>query len=129
MVNNSKTNRETDENYKLVNKLAHIINDKLGRNIFAIDIRGVSSLCDYCIVAEGRVDRHVQAIGRAIEEELKKEGISPSKVEGLQEGNWVILDYLNVMIHLLTPTYREKYHLERLWQEGTILDFKFETDQ
>ena len=126
MINTDSNSCEKEENQILVNKMVHIINEKLGRNIFAIDIRGVSSLCDFCIVAEGRVDRHVQAIGRAIEEELKKEGIKPCKVEGLQEGNWVILDYLNVMVHLLTPSFREKYHLERLWQEGTILDLNFE---
>lgn len=52
-------------------------------------------------------------------------GIKASKVEGLQEGCWAILDYLNIMIHILTPSFREKYHLERLWDEGTILDLNF----
>ncbi len=115
-----------DESRELVNKLSKIINESLGRNIFVIDIRGISTLCDFCVVAEGRVDRHVKAIAKTLEETLKKEGIETSKMEGLQEGNWVILDYLNVMVHILTPAYREKYHLERLWEEGTIVDLNFE---
>lgn len=126
MLMPKSTECNVDESRELVNKLSGIINESLGRNIFAIDIRGVSTLCDFCVVAEGRVDRHVRAIAKTLEETLKKEGIEVSKMEGLQEGNWVILDYLNVMVHILTPTYREKYHLERLWEEGTIVDLNFE---
>lgn len=116
---------ENDASLKLVETIAQIIYDKAGKNIFAIDIRGVSTLCDFCIVAEGTVDRHVRAIAKTIEEELSLRGIKASKVEGLQEGCWAILDYLNIMIHILTPSFREKYHLERLWDEGTILDLNF----
>lgn len=126
MLKQETSNCEIGPNLDLVNKLAQIIHEKLGRNIYVVDIRELSTLCDYCIVAEGRVDRHVQAIARTVAEELKKEGIEPSKIEGMQEGNWVILDYLNVMVHLLTPAFREKYYLERLWQEGKILDLNFE---
>ncbi|MCH9634146.1 MAG: Ribosomal silencing factor RsfS [Chlamydiae bacterium] len=116
----------TDESRNLVNKLFSLIEESLGRNIFVIDIRRVSTLCDFCIIAEGRVDRHVRSIAKNLEATLKKEGISPVKMEGLQEGNWAILDYLNVMVHVLTPSFREKYRLERLWEEGTIVDPKSE---
>lgn len=110
----------------LVNTISQLIYDKSGRNIYAIDIRQTSSLCDYCIIAEGTVDRHVKAIGQNIVRELSLLGHKPVKVEGMQEGQWVILDYLNVMVHILTPTFREKYRLERLWEEGTIIDLNFE---
>lgn len=126
MINPEVNEKLVNNSLNLVNRIVEVINEKLGRNIFAIDIRKVSTLCDYCIVAEGRVDRHVKAIASTIAEELKKEGIEPSKVDGMQEGNWVILDYLNVMVHLQTHTFREKYHLERLWEEGTILDLNLE---
>lgn len=110
----------------LVNTIAQLIYDKSGKNIYAIDIRQTSSLCDYCIIAEGTVDRHVRAIGQNIVRELSLLGHKPVKVEGIQEGQWVILDYLNIMVHVLTPTFREKYRLERLWEEGTIIDLNFE---
>lgn len=126
MLSPNSKSYSVDQSQEIVNKIAVIIHEKLGRNIFAIDIRKVSTLCDFCIIAEGRVDRHVQAIAKEIEHELSKEDLHPTKVEGLQEGNWVILDYLNVMVHILTPAFREKYHLERLWQDGTILDLELE---
>lgn len=111
-----------DHSESLVFAIVQMIENKLGKNIFAIDIRGVSTLCDFCIVAEGTVDRHVIAIAHSIEDEMRKLGHKSTVVEGMQEGNWVILDYLNVMVHILTPAFREKYRLERLWQEGTIID-------
>lgn len=118
---------EKDSSLKLVETIAQVIHDKAGKNVFAIDIRDVSSLCDFCIVAEGTVDRHVRAIAKAIEEELALLGHKASRIEGIQEGNWAILDYLNVMVHVLTPSFREKYHLERLWKEGTIIDLNYES--
>ncbi len=127
MLNSS--DRLTEEQQMLdplVNTISQLIYDKSGRNIYAIDIRQTSSLCDYCIIAEGTVDRHVKAIGQNIVRELSLLGHKPVKVEGMQEGQWVILDYLNVMVHILTPTFREKYRLERLWEEGTIIDLNFE---
>ena len=123
-TNIHKGKRE-EASLELVETIAQIIYNKAGKNIFAIDIRNVSTLCDFCIVAEGTVDRHVRAIAKTIEEELSLLGHKPSRMEGLQEGNWAILDYLNVMIHILTPSFREKYHLERLWEEGTIIDLNF----
>ena len=114
--------------HPIVSTIAQIIYEKAGKNIYAVDIRGMSSLCDFCIIAEGTVDRHVKAIGRTIQKEMAVLGHKPTIVEGEQEGHWVILDYLNVMVHILTPTYREKYRLERLWDEGTIIDLNLESE-
>lgn len=116
---------EQEDVHPVVQSIAQIIYDKSGKNIFAIDIRGVSSLCDFCIIAEGTVDRHVRAIGQTIQEDMALMGQRVVKVEGMQEGHWVILDYLNVMVHILTPAFREKYCLERLWEQGTIIDLNF----
>ena len=124
-------NCESQEQEKvdpLLKSIAQIIYDKAGKNIYVVDVRGMSNLCDYCIIAEGTVDRHVKAIGRSIQKEMSILGQKPVKVEGEQEGHWVILDYLNVMVHILTPAFREKYRLERLWDEGTIVDLNLESD-
>lgn len=115
----SKTEQEIDP---IVGTIVQLIEDKIGKNIYAVDIRKTPSLWDYCVIAEGTVDRHVKAIAQHIEKELALLGHKPLKVEGAQEGEWAILDYLNIMVHLLTPTFREKYRLERLWEEGTIID-------
>lgn len=115
-----------EESLELVQQIGQVIYEKLGKNIFTIDITNLSTLCDYCIIAEGTVDRHVKAIASTIERDLKEKGHKAVRVDGHQDGNWVIIDYLNVMVHILTPDFREKYSLERLWQEGTILDLNFE---
>lgn len=111
-----------------LNKIAQIIFDKKGSNILALDLRRVSSFADFVILAEGNVDKHVSAIARAIVEELKKIGLNPSYIEGLQQGDWAVLDYLDVMVHIFEPGLREKYRLEDLWKEGSIIDVKIDVE-
>lgn len=111
----------------LLNTIAQTIFDKKGSNILAIDLRGISSITDYVILAEGNVDRHVIAIAKAIVEALKEQGIAPVHIEGLETGDWVVLDYLQVMVHLFMPGLRDRYQLEKLWQKGEIIDLHIET--
>lgn len=110
----------------LLDNIAQIIFDKKGMNILALDVREISTITDYVIIAEGTVDRHVKAIAQAIESGLKLVGESPSSVEGRSEGDWIVLDYVQVMIHLFMPGMREKYQLEELWKKGEIVDLKIE---
>ena len=71
------------------------------------------------------MDRHVIAIAKAIEEKLQSLGLKTHHVEGLQTGDWVVLDYSFIMIHLFMPAgLPEKYRLEDLWKEGSIVDVK-----
>jgi ribosome-associated protein len=111
----------------LLNTIAQIIFDKKGSNILALDLRGVSTITDYVVIAEGNVDRHVVAIANAIEQTLAEQGIKPVHVEGLQTGDWVVIDYLQIMVHLFMPGLRDKYQLEQLWREGEIVDLQIET--
>jgi ribosome-associated protein len=111
-----------------LNRIAQIIFDKKGSNILALDLRKVSSFADFVIIAEGNVDKHVSAIANAIAEELKKIGLKPSYIEGLQQGDWVVLDYLDVMVHIFEPGLRERYRLEDLWKEGSIIDVKIDIE-
>jgi len=102
--------------------IAQILFDKKGVNIFALDVRGHSSITDYLIIAERNVDRHVQALASSVIDTLKKEKISPYIVEGKEAGDWIVIDYVNIMVHLFMPGLREKYQLEKLWPEGKIID-------
>ncbi len=102
--------------------IAQTIYDKKGINILGLDLRGISSLADFVVIAEGNVDRHVIAIAKAILETLEEIGIKPYQVEGLQTGDWVVIDFLDYMVHLFMPGLRDKYRLEELWKEGKILD-------
>ncbi len=108
----------------LLNVIAQVIFDKKGFNILALDVRGISSLTDFLVIAEGNVDRHLQAMAHLIIDALKKMGISPYIVEGMEGGEWIVLDYLNVIVHLFLPVFREKYRLEQLWKKGKIVELK-----
>lgn len=119
----------TKEKKKLLNQIAQILFDKKAFNILAIDVRECSTFTDYLIIAEGHVDRHVQSLARAVMEDLKKEGESPYHVEGMTEGEWVLIDYIYVMVHLFIPPLREKYQLERLWEKGKIVDLTIDYSQ
>jgi len=109
--------------------VAQTIFDKKGFNILVLDLTGISSMTDYFIIAEGTVDRHVQSLARAITDQLSELGKKPLHIEGEGEGNWVVIDYGDMVIHLFTPEYREKYAIEALWKEGNIVDVKIEISQ
>ena len=111
-----------------LNLIAQTIYDKKGINSLALDVRGISTLTDYVVIAEGNVDRHVMGIANGILDALEERGIQPHHVEGLQDGEWVVLDFMNVMVHLFSPGFRDKYQLEELWKEGKILDLEINTN-
>jgi ribosome-associated protein len=108
--------------FEILNLIAQVIYDKKGLNILALDVQGLSSICDYLLIAEGNVDRHVSSIANAIIDELRERGERTFHVEGLQNGDWVVLDFAGIMVHLFMPGYREKYSLEKLWSESKIVD-------
>ena len=106
--------------------IAQTLFDKKGINILALDVRGISTLTDYYMIVEGNVERHVTALAKAVIERLKDEGRQPIHVEGLADGDWVVVDYLNIVIHLFKPDVREKYRLEELWKDAKVVDLGIE---
>jgi ribosome-associated protein len=114
---------------KELNSIAQTIFDKKGSNIIALDVRGISSLADYVIIAEGNIDRHVKALCTAIKDNLKDVGQAPLFVEGEQVGDWIVMDYSEIVIHLFVPEFREKYALEELWHDSKIIDLNIETSK
>lgn len=107
-----------------LNQIAQCIYDKKGFNILVLDVRGVCTMTDYFIIAEGSVDRHVRAISQSIQDGQKN---SPFHIEGASEGDWIVLDYIDFVVHLFTPELREKYALEELWKKGKVVDVKINT--
>ena len=114
----------SDDLRKVLELAAQSIVDKKGVNVIALDVRDVSAVADYVVVAEGRVDRHVIALADQVQRELRKQGIKPAYVEGMQNGDWIVIDYIGVMVHLFMPGLREKYQLERLWSDGKLLELE-----
>ncbi len=112
-----------------LNAIAQVIYDKKGFNILALDVKGLSSITDFLLIAEGNVDRHVSSIARAIVDELNARGEKPIHVEGLGTGDWVVLDYSNIVVHIFSPALRERYSLERLWNESKIVDLEIDVSE
>ena len=78
-------------------------------------------MTDYFVIASGTSDTHVRALGEHIQEELRKEGHNAHHVEGIQQGRWVLLDYVDFVVHLFHPSLRNFYQLERLWSDAEIV--------
>lgn len=115
-----------NNSFEILNVIAQSIFDKKGFNILALDVRPICTMTEYFVIAEGTVDRHVRAIGMFIIEKLKEKGIVPLHVEGEQIGDWLVIDYGYIVIHLFMPELRGKYSLEELWHDGKIIDVKIE---
>ncbi len=112
----------------MLSVIAQTIFDKKGGNILCLDVRGLSSITDYLVLAEGNVDRHVKALAEAIEKELKDRGERPLFVEGKSGGDWIVMDYEDVIVHLFTPGVRQKYSLEEIWREAKIVDVDIQVE-
>jgi ribosome-associated protein len=94
----------------------------LGRKaleLTVLDLEGISSFTDYFVICGGTSGRHTQAICDAVVEELKKEGSSPAHVEGYKQAEWILVDYLDFVVHIFLERAREFYGLERLWKKAT----------
>ncbi len=102
--------------------IAEAAREKLAEEIVALDVRRAVSFADIFIVATGRSDRQVRAIGDGIRQALAQAGEKPLGVEGYDEGRWLLLDFGDVIAHVFQPDVRQHYDLERLWSEATLID-------
>jgi ribosome-associated protein len=90
--------------------------DKKAIDIVEIDLRGVSGYTDFFVVCSGNTDRQTKAIHDGIHKALKDDhGLLPRRVEGVTEARWILMDYLDVVVHIFTPDTRGYYRLEQLW--------------
>lgn len=98
--------------------------DRKGRDLVVLDLRGLSTATDYFFIGTGTSDIHVRGMADHIIDELKRTGVRPNHVEGLQGGRWILIDYIDFVIHLFHPAAREFYQLEHLWGDAARLDVK-----
>lgn len=101
-----------------VARAADLALERKGYDVIALDLRGISSATDFFVLASGRSDVQVKAIAEHISDELRREGTRPSHVEGLRGGRWVLLDYIDFVVHVFHPHAREFYQLENLWGDA-----------
>lgn len=104
---------------ELIAEIARYAADKKAIDVVELDLRGVLGYTDYFLVCSGNTGRQAKAIHDGILEGLKREhGVSPRRVEGSAQAGWILMDYLDVVVHIFTPETREFYRLERLWGEA-----------
>ncbi len=107
---------------ELAQVIAEYASARKALDIVQLDLRGMISYTDYFVICTGRSDRQVKAIHDGVHMGMKTDhGILPRRVEGLPEAKWVLMDYLDVVVHMFTPELREFYRLEQLWGEAPAL--------
>jgi ribosome-associated protein len=89
-----------------------------GEDIITIDLTGKSSIADSMVVATGRSNRHVASIAEQVVKDLEKAGVQRVRVEGLKQGDWVLIDAGDVIVHVFRPEVRAHYNLEKMWSAG-----------
>ena len=105
-----------------VQKAAAILLDRKANDVVLLSLKGVSDMTDYFLIASGTSDTHVRALGNAVLEDMKKEaGQMANHSEGLQQGRWVLLDYVDFVVHVFHPTLRNFYQIERLWADAQVV--------
>lgn len=106
--------------------------DKKAYDILVIDIHKITSLTDFFVILSGHSQRHVKAIWENIYYKLKEEGINPLHIEGAEYANWVLIDYVDFVVHIFYEETRNYYSLEKLWAEGieySVKDLGFELSE
>jgi ribosome-associated protein len=93
------------------------------QDVVSLELTGISSATDYFLLATGTSDTHVKAIADHILDVLREEGVRQNHVEGLQGGHWVLLDYIDVVVHVFHATTRQFYQLEELWGDAKRREF------
>jgi ribosome-associated protein len=99
--------------------IAELASDRKALDIVQLDLRAMIGYTDYFVICTGRTDRQAKAIHDGIHAGMKsKHATLPRRVEGLTQGHWILMDYLDVVVHVFTPETREYYRLEQLWGEA-----------
>lgn len=100
---------------ELRNKILQSLDDAKAQNIVSLDVGGISSIADYMVIATGTSARHVSAVADRLIDELKKDGVRAWGIEGQDTGEWVLVDFGDVIVHVMQAETREFYQLEKLW--------------
>jgi ribosome-associated protein len=109
---------------KIFKTILHGILEKKGENIVSLDLRKIpEAVCDFFIICEASNNNQLKAIADSVEEEVKKTcNESPYKHEGRQAQQWILIDYVNIVVHIMLPEPRKFYQLEEMWSDAPAME-------
>ena len=115
---------------ELSKKIAGYLDTKKAKDIRIIKIEDLTVVTDYIVIATGTSTTQVKALADEVDFMVDKElGKQPARVEGYESKNWILLDYETVIVHVFHPQAREYYNLDKLWADGTEIEFELETEE
>lgn len=97
----------------------HALQDMKGVDVRVLDVRRMTAITDFMVIASGTSDRHVKSLARNVLDKARAQAVRPLGVEGEQEGEWVLVDLCDVVVHVMQPQVRDFYNLEKLWSVET----------
>jgi ribosome-associated protein len=110
------------ETLDIVRSAVEALKDKKAEEVTVIDIREVSSIADYFIIANGTNQNQLVAMQDAVDEALYKAGLKVKQVEGNSHSTWILMDYQDIIVHLFSKEDRLFYDLERIWRDGKVIE-------
>jgi ribosome-associated protein len=113
--------KEVDIGELLARRSAELVGEKKCEDIKILDIRGLTSVTDFFVIATADSERKAKAAAEHLIDELKEDGERPMHVEGMDSMHWILLDYINVVVHIFMPDERRFYDLESLWSDAPLL--------
>lgn len=102
--------------------IAQILDKRKADDVRVIKIADISSLADYMVIATGTSSTHVKSLADYVEYEMDEKGVSVSHIEGHRSDTWILLDYIDVIVHVFNEESRQYYDLDRLWEDGEVVD-------
>ncbi|MEP7243619.1 MAG: ribosome silencing factor [Gammaproteobacteria bacterium] len=116
MTTRTRSRRVPERGSPLEGVVTAALDDMKAVNVKVMDVRGLTDIADVMVVASGNSDRHVKSIADRVIEKAKESGHRPLGVEGAREGEWVLVDLHDIVVHVMLPRVREFYSLERMWE-------------
>jgi ribosome-associated protein len=120
MTTRTRSRRSPERVSPLQETVTAALDDMKAVNVKVLDVRGLTDIADTMVIASGNSDRHVRSIADNVARKAKEAGYRPLGTEGARDGEWVLVDLNDILVHVMLPRVREFYGLERLWDAGEV---------